>query len=62
MAMTFPDKPRSYAIEKLVDGGFVVRDAWMRGDHMDSLLFASTTIQEALAFIRQKLDPPKASA
>lgn len=43
-------------IERVAEGGFLVREAPMPGAYSD-VLHASTTIDEALAFIRKKLEP-----
>jgi hypothetical protein len=49
----------SLMIERLPDGGYVVTDGSFRRDQhvFAAQLFASSTIDEALRFIRDKLEP-----
>lgn len=54
-------QPVSFIIEKMPEGGFVVTDAGYRADPARYCppLYSSTTIDEALRFIRNKLEPHK---
>lgn len=56
--MTVPDKLYSFAIDRLVDGGYIV-STHPGGDYMRQPLFAATTIDDALQYLRTKLEPPK---
>lgn len=48
----------SLTIERMLHGGYLVTDAY-RGDigNLRALRFASTTVDEALGYIRDKIKP-----
>jgi hypothetical protein len=51
--------PMSFQICKMPDGGYVVSDGWASRDYGSMCVhhFASTSIEEALKYIKAKLEP-----
>lgn len=47
-------------IRKMLDGGFLVVDAYRGGGMVSTFRFASSTIEEALEYVKSKLEPTTA--
>jgi hypothetical protein len=46
------------SIRRLQDGGFLVTQVYRGNGYMDPALFACTTIDEALKYVKRNLTPP----
>ena len=53
------DTRDAFEIRKMSEGGYLVGYATWRSDSYNPPFFASSTVDEALKFIRAKLEPKK---
>jgi hypothetical protein len=62
MAMNTPATFHSLRIETMPDGGFLVTRDYRYSGEMMPMLFACTTIEEALRYIKRKLTTERTSS
>lgn len=57
MAISIGNTPFSLEIQKMPEGGYIVGDGSMRPGDFRQLRFASTSIDEAMKYVKSLLEP-----